>query len=85
MKQIQNFYQTLSWFLSTKSTYLDKEGPWVLNMIASNLSYLYQALPELELKKEKKSVNISYFEEDLLSKDHLYLHPIQDLKNHINQ
>ena len=85
MKQIQNFYQTLSWFLSTKSTYLDKEGPWVLDMIASNLSYLYQGLPELELKKEKKSVDVSYLEEDLLSKDRLYLQPIQDLKNHINQ
>ncbi len=84
MKQIHNFYQTLSWFLSTKSTYLDREGPWVTKMIASNLGYLYKGLPETKFKKESRTLDMPYFGKELLSEDYSYLYPIENLKNHIN-
>jgi len=42
IKKHSNFHQLLTWFLSPKSIYLEKEEPWNISLFAQNICFLYK-------------------------------------------
>ena len=42
IKTHSNFHQLITWFLSPKSIYLEKEEPWNISLFAQNICFLYK-------------------------------------------
>ena len=84
-ESLVNFHQILSWFLSTKSQYLDAEGPWVVTMMAKNIVFTYQQLPISSKRLEESFVKIpKIIIADYQSKDTRYLQTILSLQDYVN-
>lgn len=79
-----NINETISWFLSKKSSYLDEDGPWVVRMIAENICSLYQALSKNDSDHE---TNLIYVPEinhsDYKNADESYLKPVLQLQSKV--
>ena len=85
MNEIKNFHQMLTWFLSEKSLYLDKEGPWSVDMISKSLGFSYRNLPKVTLNMKTTQIDIPKInKKEYSSKEAEYLKPVLDLKKFVN-
>ena len=81
-----DFNQLLSWFLSEKSTYIEKEEPWNISIFSQNISYLYRKLPIVNEGLNQASIPINLLSnEELLVKENDYFNPIIGLKKYVNE
>ncbi len=71
---------TISWFLSNKSTYLDEEGPWIVDMIAKNLCHLYRTQQKIDKVPVKHRIKINKIAIDDYETE--YLRPIIELHDY---
>ena len=77
-----NFHQFLTWFLSPKSVYIEKEEPWNINLLAQNICYLYKNLPYSDENLNNLSINIPEYEEKDYPKSEIsFLKPVKSLKS----
>jgi hypothetical protein len=85
IKVQSSFHQLLTWFLSPKSVYLEKEEPWNINLFAQNICYLYKNLPYVDKNLISTTINVpEYDESDYPDNDKNFLEPVQSLKSYIN-
>jgi hypothetical protein len=85
MIEHRNFHQVLTWFLSEKSQLLDREGEWLVNMIAKSIAISYRALPITNIKLKSLDINIDIInEKDYSGQDNDYLQPVLGLKGFVN-
>jgi len=79
-----SFHQLLTWFLSSKSQHLDSEGPWVVSMMAKNISFAYKYLPVSNKSLSESIIPISKIcKGDYQSKDTEYLESILKLQDYV--
>lgn len=83
MSRILNFHQSIAWFFSKKSLYLDNEGPWAVEMMAKVIIDLYHSLPTANHDGTEIEINIQEINKEEYSiTDKGYLQPLFDLENY---
>jgi predicted nucleotidyltransferase len=76
----------LTWFLSEKSNYIDKEEPWNISLFAINISNLYKKLPVVRRNLKQTNISVKLLSDDeYLAEDGEYLRPIIRLKEYVHK
>lgn len=80
IKTQASYYQLLTWFLSPKSVYVEREEPWNIPLIAQNLCHLYNLLPSDydDLRESKLKID-GFSIENYPDEDSSYLEPLVSL------
>jgi hypothetical protein len=80
IKTQASYYQLLTWFLSPKSVYVEREEPWNIPLIAQNLCHLYNSLPSDydDLRESKLKID-GFSIENYPDEDSSYLEPLVSL------
>jgi hypothetical protein len=81
-----NFHQMLTWFLSEKSVYVEREEPWNIPVFSQNISHSYKTLPIISDNLKETTIKLSQLiVEEYKQGDRGYIEPIARLRAYIER